>query len=257
MSTAPLSQYPADTVWHWCPMDTQALYLQHRQSRPHVLRQHGWWDHTPIQYRFNSDGFRSDPLLPHGTAGVLFLGCSLTMGIGVYESDRWTNLVGKALGCAVWNLAQGGAAMDTCFRMAEYWVPRLRPVRVVWLCPQDRTEWLDAQGQSHLLLPSEQFGVTPQPKDVPAVFYQQHWMANPENSRLNDLKNLWAVQRLCDQQHIPLYHWHSLDMLTLPDGTSQYEQYSLGRDLAHPGRLLHRDFAHVVLDRIHREEHRQ
>ena len=76
-----------------------------------------------------------------------------------------------------------------------------------------------------MLLPSEQ---TKEYKNPPHLdpFYRE-WATHPENMRLHDLKNLWAVERLCDRLNIPLHHWSASDM---------YEEgkvYDLARDLVH------------------------
>ena len=232
------SHYPANTVWRWCPMDTEELYLRNRREQPELLAQHGWWDYRPFDYRFNSHGFRSAEF--DHRPSIMYLGCSLTMGIGVAQEQTWAYRVSERLGMGCWNLAQGGAAMDTCFRSAEHWVTRLRPERVIMLCPPERLEWVDEDGDAHTLLPSEQTGR--ESKGAMGEFYRR-WLTHPENNRLNYLKNLWAMERLCDRQNIVMHHWRWQDMFDL-------RCPSLARDLWHPGAETHQLFAEKVLREI-------
>jgi hypothetical protein len=234
------SCYPHNTTWSWCHSDTEELWHQNRLTRAGDLQRHGWWDTQHIEYRFNSHGFRSvefDPAQP----GVMALGCSITVGIGIRQQDSWCERVSGAMGLPCWNLAQPGAAMDTLFRMAEHWIPRLKPRHVIMLCPPNRFEILDSQARAVVLLPAEQ---SLQYKNPPHLdpFYRE-WARHPENMRLHDLKNLWAVERLCDSLGIPLHHWTWADM-----SNNWVDDY--GRDLAHPGARGHRAFAERVLREI-------
>ena len=237
------SRYPGNTTWLWCPTDTLEQWNNNRATRARDLERYGWWEPQEIQYRFNSQGFRSvefDATAP----GILALGCSITLGIGIKQRHSWCELVSGALGLPCWNLGQGGAAMDTLFRMAEHWIPRLRPRMVIMLCPPNRFEILDPQGRAILLLPAEQTrGQGPGTPPPHLQAFHREWATNPENMRLQDLKNLWAVKHLCDSLGTPLHHWTWADMFN--DLVDDY-----GRDLVHPGAKKHRVFAERVLREI-------
>ena len=231
------SCYPHNTTWSWCPPDTEALWYQNRLTRASDLARYGWWEPQDIEYRFNAQGFRS-VAFDTDTQGILALGCSITVGIGIQQQDIWCERVSGAVGLPCWNLGQGGASMDTLFRMAEHWIPRLLPRQVIMLCPPNRFEILNPQGRAVMLLPAEQ---AKEYKNPPYLdpFYRE-WATHPENMRLHDLKNLWAVERLCDRLNIPLHHWSWADMFD--DRVDDY-----GRDLAHPGARVHQVFAERVL----------
>lgn len=234
------SCYPAHTVWSWCPTDTEALWHQNRLTRKQDLRRYGWWDPQDIEYRFNSQGFRSAEFDAR-TPGIMVLGCSITLGIGTHQRDIWCERVCGAVGLPCWNLGQGGAGMDTLFRMAEHWIPRLKPRMVLMLCPSARLEILNTQNRAVMLLPAEQQGDLYNP--APLKEFYREWIANPENIRLHDLKNLWATERLCDRLGIPLHHWQWEDMFG-----SRVDDFA--RDLAHPGARVHGVFAERVLREI-------
>jgi hypothetical protein len=230
------SNHTPSTANSWFGMDSEELYLSNRQHRSDLLRQHGWWDYEHMDYRFNSHGFRSVEFT--NNPGTLFLGCSFTLGVGVAVEDTWAHRVSRALGTACWNLGQGGGSMDTCFRLAEHWVPRLRPVRVVLLAPPvDRWELIDSDG-----LP-KRFSAHDSNNPI-----SRKWLAHPENARLNHLRNRWAIRALCHSQSLPFSEWPH---------TSLGVHGSLGRDLAHPGIEAHRQFADTVLSHIQSAENIQ
>ena len=233
------SRYPPNTTWSWCPSDTEALWRQNQLSRAEDLARHGWESHHKIEYHFNAQGFRSVEF-DTDTPGIMALGCSITVGIGLQQQDIWCERVSGAMALPCWNLGQGAASMDTLFRMAEHWIPRLKPRRVILLCPSDRFEILNSQGRAVMLLPAKKTD-NGHPSHLDS-FYRD-WITNPENTRLHDLKNLWAVERLCDSLNIPLHHWSWADMFD--DRVDD-----LARDLDHPGARVHQVFAERVLREI-------
>jgi hypothetical protein len=223
------SRYPPNETWLWCPMDTEARYQLNRAERADDLHRHGWWDHDPFDYHFNSAGFRSAEF-DHGP-GTLYLGCSYTLGIGLPYADTWARRVSDTLGTACWNLAQGGGSMDTCFRLAEHWIPRLKPTRVMLMSTVPaRMELIDAGGVPRLY---SVHGASPGARE---------WLEHDENIRLNYLKNKWAIQQICNQEHIPFHEW--------PMECLGEVKTSLGRDLIHPGKTAHKMFAERVLREI-------
>ncbi len=227
------SKYPPNTIWHWCGQDDEATYQLNRASRAELLQENGWWDHVPLDYHFNSSGFRSDEFDPG--PGILYLGCSVTMGIGLPHNDTWPRLVSDVLGGACWNLGLGGASMDTCFRLAEHWIPRLRPARVMLMSTRPaRMELIDAQGTPRFYSVHDH--------DSP---FAREWLRHEENARLNHLKNRWALQHICNLNEIPLHEWPIDCLIDLREATS-----SFARDLAHPGKEANKLFAERVLREI-------
>jgi hypothetical protein len=124
--------------------------------------------------------------------------------------------------------------MDTCFRLAEYWIPQLKPKMVILMPPhEERLELIDGDGTPRLY---SAHGFSPGARE---------WLAHPENSRLSSLKNIWAIRDLCQRGQIPFHYWHLMDFYKLAE-----QKRSYGRDLAHPGTEAHRIFAEKVLREI-------
>lgn len=228
ISTAPAHQHQAyaGTTLSWYPYDDAATYAQHLRTRHSDLARLGWID-ADITYQFNSAGFRCDEFAENS---VMFLGCSMTFGIGLPLHQLWVTRVSNALNRPCANLAVSGSSNDTAFRMAQYWVEKTQPAIVVLMSPDaSRMELLKSQ-------PVQYRVNTASLKDQ---FYST-WLANAENSRLNQLKNQLAIAALC-QSHRVKFHSYSVtnDFCTAPDDWA--------RDLTHPGVVSHQRTAEKIL----------
>lgn len=177
----------ANQTLDWLPMDTQERYEENLQTRRTLLQQFNWID-TPIEYQFNSKGFRCEEFEP--LPCVVFLGCSFTMGIGLPVADTWPSIVAKKLGLANFNLGIGGGSNDTAFRLGHYWLSHLKPRLVIWqLTFQYRIELLsiDQSVQIHGSDPDTWIG-----RD-----YMKHFITQPLNGVINKQKNQLALTARC------------------------------------------------------------
>ena len=74
--------------------------------------------------------FRSDRF-DTSDDGILFLGCSLSLGVGIDDEQLvWPWIVGKHFNKKVWNLGIGAQGEDMCFKLAQKWIPKLKPSAV-------------------------------------------------------------------------------------------------------------------------------
>lgn len=63
------------------------------------------WINNSFTYSFNRDGFRCKEFTDG--PNIMFLGCSLTVGIGIPESTRWTDIVADKLNLRCANIESG------------------------------------------------------------------------------------------------------------------------------------------------------
>jgi hypothetical protein len=156
----------------------------------------GWATPGCFTYRLNSQGFRTDELEPDPDSFVA-LGCSFTAGIGLPLEMVWPSLISRRLDRRVFNLGVGGAGMDTVFRIADYWLPIIRPKFVALLVPPiDRLEVMeDSNGDGNVIRPCDAH------KDQ----FIKMWWASEENSKNNARKNILAVHSICDTLSVPLF----------------------------------------------------
>lgn len=222
-------------------MDTEKLYLQNLSK----FNGENNWKDVDISYDFNSYGFRCDEFTSDNN--IVFLGCSHTLGVGLPLENTFAYNVSKSLNLKMCNLGKGGGALDTCFRLAYYWLNILQPKIVVCQMPEEtrlelrdnlsNVENVDLWRIESLLHYTHRF-------------YKRHWVRFPEQYILHQHKNLLAIKSLCQQLNIKLV---VLDQNILTSITSRDRDYA--RDLAHYGHKTHKQLANIVLGKINEQEY--
>lgn len=219
----------------WFATDTRETYEQNlRDADNHKLIQDNGWHLSDIRYDFNSLGFRCDEFVP-GT-GFIALGCSITVGVGLPLELTWPTILASQLAIPAWNLAIGGGAMDTNFRIAEYWIPQLKPTFVVLLGTPLRIEIVLRDTVDPLQLR----------RSHNEDWYLRNYTLYDENDRINYRKNIRAISDICHDVGVPFWpvsveHWGHNSEPNTPIG------YDQARDLVHPGPSLHQHFANRIL----------
>jgi hypothetical protein len=231
----------ATQTLEWLPTDTKDSYNRLRQDPEHreYFASQGWDQPGAITYRFNQYGYRADEF--DSGPYMVALGCSYTAGIGLPDADTWARLTATELGLKCANLAWGGYSADTCYRLAEYWVPALRPAYVCMLTPPKRRLelLLDSQGLRTRQSPVEVF----MPQSQSSLFslddhYLKHWFLNEENALINQRKNVLAVRQLCADLNIPCTVLSAEQHMC-----GSRESIGYARDYMHGGPVIHRTLA--------------
>lgn len=222
----------ANRELRWVSTDSEHEFWQNKINHPDQMA--NWHEHS-VTYRINNYGFRGGDMLP---ASAMFLGCSHTFCTGLPESAAWPWIVSRELGLPCVNLGVNGGSNDTAFRLAYYWVPKLRPKVLFWLQTyKERLELLAYDDIHNYSTQNESPIGSPTDKDV---FYQ-NWISIDENFFLNFEKNLRGIQSICDEVSVPLVRLDVDDDLQCLDKA---------RDLSHYGVLSSRDLALKVLSKI-------
>jgi hypothetical protein len=230
------NQQFASTTQFWNGTDSETNFktncaIEYNYKK---LEKLGWLNTDALTYKFNSEGFRDDEFdqRPAGLA----LGCSHTQGTGLQAEQTWPKQLQNLLGQQVWNLGVGGAALDTCYRLLEYWIKQLNIKFVVCAVPGiARYEVFGLSGWSSIL-PTMQAH-----DDVPGLAdWQKNYLIYDQNSELNRQKNLQAMKHICDQQNIAFYH----DLL------EDFVYDHAARDLMHCGPRNHQRLAKKFFNSI-------
>lgn len=237
----PFHNTTAVSQW-WAPPDTRELWQENIKDQEilEYFRSHGWHHEHGIEYRLNHWGFRGDEFTD-GANSLVALGCSFTMGIGLREEQTWPWMVAAELRVPCYNLGWGGGSADRCFRLAEFWLPRLRPRLCVMLSPPSRRLELIINDE---MVEAENIGPS-QAQDR----YSKTWMTVDENQRINLLKNQLAIRALADHLEIPILIY-SNDEITSRSAHLVIGAQGRARDLQHAGPDTHRSFADHVLEDI-------
>ena len=210
----------ANSTVKWHSSDSEILFETHKKDpdKNKLLEQFDWIN-TKIPYRFNTQGFRCDEFDDRPCA--IALGCSHTQGTGLKESDAWPSKLSQQLGLHVWNLGVSGAAYDTVFRLAQFYIPFLKPQFVFVLEPPNTRFEYCADGIYKIAAVTNSF---PELVDNPFI---KHWFLNDENSLLNASQNRMAVAHLSHCNNAQFIHGHGI--------MNWHDPADLARDLMHPG----------------------
>jgi hypothetical protein len=193
------------------------------------------WDEQAITYKFNSHGFRCDEF--SNEDNIMFLGCSNTMGMALPLEDTWPYNVAKNLNLKSVNLSIPGTGPDTAFRMANHYIPQIKPKIVVYLDPPP--------GRFSLISGKKQiydFTVFKSELIIDPMFkeYYKHWLSIEENITLNSLKHKLAIQGLCQEYNAKFVFAENKEL--------KFIDYA--RDMLHPGINSNLEFSKFILNNL-------
>lgn len=216
----------------WLNSDSPELFEKNLKNNYDLLKSNGWIDKT-VTYKLNNYGFRCDNFSHEDN--IVFLGCSITMGIGLNYEDLYVNKVSQSLGLKCNNLGLAASSNDTAFRLALIYLKVLKP-KIVVLHNQfsGRMEVLDTN-YARFLLPGYNEETHPD-------FYKI-WLGTEENLYLNKTKNVLAIESLAKSIGAKFIHTTDADRVKFP-----IESYA--RDLIHPGHTHQDQLAKSILSYI-------
>jgi hypothetical protein len=219
-----LSSHFANQELNWAQTDSYEQYQKNLIEKRDELEQFGWIDQT-FTYRYNSQGFRSAEF-EESVPSAMFLGCSHTLGVGLPMEATFSHMVSTSLNLKNFNLGVPGSSNDTAFRLAHYYIPRLKPTIVVFLSTErTRFELFDQDNIQHILTFSNRNNSFKHVRDDVKGFYR-HWIMNNNNIDMHYAKNVGAIQQLCSANNIKFYH---REFLTFPliDKARDLEHYGI------------------------------
>jgi len=230
-----LSTFEPWSMTNWLHGDSEDQFDRH-MGNAHCkkqLEENGFTYQTVIEYQIDQCGLRNNPDV-NISDSILTLGCSFTFGTGLDAKDIWPTMLGKLMNKSVYNGGIPGSSNDTAFRIAEYIIPKYKPLAVVLLSPWDlRYEFYDKWTPFEYSASKFPIWVT----DTIEVASELH-------NTLNAKKNILAIQCLCYEQNIP-FIWESID-----DARAGVDKNDLARDLQHFGRKSHKIIADNFSNRL-------
>jgi|TARA_B100000073_G_scaffold132442_1_gene108429 hypothetical protein len=182
---------------------------------------------------FNEHWFRSDTF-DTDDDGILFLGCSLTMGVGIDDEQLvWPWRVGKHFDMKVWNLGMAAQGEDMCFLLGNKWIPKLKPKAVCMLIPPigryfftrpKDVEWLEWKKEPFWFR-NNQKCFTRNNREMFMTLYEK------QNLYYNTLKDIYSIKSICNDLKIPF-------IVESYERWIDYEKHGNAKD-NHPGPLYH------------------
>ena len=230
----------ANQKLYWFPSDSEEKYQEHLKTRPGKLKELGWIDNS-FTYEFNSLGFRCKEITDADS--IMFLGCSVTLGIGLPNHTIFPTLVSNKLNLQCINMGVGGSSADTAFRIASLYIEKIKPkIVVATLLFPERTELLT----SHDVISfnpemTTLKGLSRENRQYVMEYYEK-FLEVPETSHINQQKNILAINKLCDMHNVKFV---SQTMSRIP-----LDFYNQARDLLHPGTDYHTKLSEIILEKI-------
>lgn len=241
----------AGKTLEWFGMDNEKAYQHNITNSYDAMLENGWVD-KKITYEFNEYGFRSEEFADGDS--IVFLGASDVLCTGVPVEESWPYKVANNLKLKRYNLGLGGASGSTAFRMATYWLEKLKPKIVVLMSPLDvRFELADDMSGSRAY-----YQIGPAMFDKDSVYWENFknthmksefsqfykmWTSSEDNLFLLQKKNEMAIAHLAS----------TIDAkFALADSNRDCKDIAvdLGRDLTHAGTKTNQLITNLILDRI-------
>lgn len=209
---------------YYANLHTQSLGLD---SLEHCFDKNRFVNHAPIDYRFNSLGFRTHDVTQFKNNAILVLGDSFTLGLGNRAEERYTSILEKNLSHQVLNFSLNGASNDwICRKLGQLlalFVPRAIVLHYTFSHRRERprTDWHDderTECDAHYSL-TQNF---------------QNWLANYEKI-CQMTKGTKCVHSFITNWHDEPVDYHSLG----PNVIAPLRQIDFARDAFHYGPRTH------------------
>lgn len=187
----------------WHNTDTEECFNKHYERFPKLFQV---YKDTPIEYTFNSDGFRMEfELIPDKSRKVdIYLGCSHTYGAGHYWENTWPYRVAQYTGNEIVNLGVGGQGSEGAFHGLLKYISYYNVQNVFYF--QDinaRYDYFDANQNTHPFSPH----FPPNKHQQPCSnWYLSKVLVHDWYIYYNYFKNVMAMKGLCDVENIPFWN---------------------------------------------------
>lgn len=206
---------------------------------------------TDIEYKFNKNGFRCDEFDIDSNVRIVFVGCSITEGIGVPYQDGWAyhmiESIRKDTGLEIpyWNLAMGGCGLDAITRAYYHYHDMLKPHIVFGFLPGYRRE---------IFMPDINSNIPVFTTPLDNMLPKYDILLDPRTIHYETEKNLAMLDLMLKKhdtmmiwsgwgyEHYPKNFQHPHDMIIFWD--------TKGRDSMHPGPDSHQQFANGIYSRF-------
>jgi len=208
---------------NWYPSDTKDLFEKNLKENYELLKKYGWLEQKII-YEINQYGFRSEKF--ENSIDSLFFGCSFTFGIGLKNEDVWVNLLKNKINVNGYNLSVPGGSMDSVFRLANYWIPKLKPKFIFLLSPSStRREYFLQNKFTRSMVPNTK-PIDNYEKLLLEIYNND--IISEHSSNINFDKNLMAIKHLCKTYNCKLFEMQTDNL--------NYNFKKSARDLIHYGK---------------------
>lgn len=222
---------------------------------------------TPVNYQYNSLGYRTKEFSEYDSDFILAMGCSHTEGTGLPENKIWCNVLGEILDTEIMNLGAAGQGLQFIAYNTDLYLRHHLPLpKMVVIQHPERTRKVNCRYEIHTSSETD--------TEVSVMLEVQHQI-NREHERSTFLeeKNLTFVldsgmltniiTRMWNSVGVPVLHWtfntDGEDWLSdyyvyeMPHDVNReiYDyEFDLARDLTHHGYRNHQCVANILADQV-------
>jgi hypothetical protein len=226
-----------------------------------------------FDYKYNEDGFRCDPFTTTSKFSVLFLGCSMTMGVGLPIEETWAYQLyqkiqdKKNIKFPFWSLAVGGSSIDLQALYLNLLQETIKPTYIFLVIPPIY--------RRHIVLDNKQIFYTPikeqifgseqlTDQNLKMIDRAKELLGDPSYIEFEALKSIMLINAVCEKYKTKtLYsYWdeitgrhttflksvNSLNNFIQLDST--LEKKDLARDGLHHGPISHLTFVNSIWSSI-------
>jgi hypothetical protein len=252
----------AGTTKQWLPSDTFINYANNLKNGK--TSSYGIGE---IEYKFNNHGFRCDEFELPSELPIVFLGCSITEGIGLHQRETWSYQLLEKIrektkkNIPYWNLALGASGIDTQVRNL-YFLTSILNVKVdyvFFLLPTlSRREYKLENNQYKLWLPKQISEYDCINRTFSDSYYSKHQverslMILDSICRQNNTKAIitsWDTEfDVSITKDFPLMDTFKLRLKTNSSPPVD-SNLTRARDLIHPGPIIHQLKANNYWDHV-------
>jgi len=274
-NTFPANIHTQNSRWKnqslkWLHPDSQDKFDSHKKNpeKNALLQRNGWHDNE-VEYHINEDGFRydggTDTSFLSNQGGVLYLGCSITFGVGVNLEDTWSWKLHqrKFPDKRYMNMGLPGQGVETYYRILKSYIGIIKPEIVICTYP-----W--SNGRSEVFNPNQsrwapQFmsmaighmhiNMTDGKGDPDSFTRLSLYSAEP--SILRYMKHHDAIRWTCQENDASLLWLNMQQMAELVTTTRKnlyggnvVPEWDFGRDLMHQGKRGHNAVSYTIEEEL-------
>lgn len=224
----------------WYPSDTEDQLNSQKEEHKKY-----WNNQPPIKYDLNSYGHRCVEIVENPNS-IMFLGCSMTFGVGMYKEKTWPAIVANTLGKTEYNLGVPAGSLDSAYRLYKEWQPIAKSsVTILAVPPHYRCEKIvdNEFGTSYQNLGPWSVENNLRDNNIDLAARHLSEDLNDSSMYISFNKNVDAIQKIADDTRSQLI---LVDYMKL----QKIIRTTMGRDGIHPGEVWHSNIAENVLELI-------
>ena len=241
--------------WNTNNFDTSSYKWGISERKNKIENASGTDDSGLCTYTYNELGFRSDSIYKEGFK-ILSLGCSLTEGVGVDDTETWPAQLCKYIPNSVnLNFGTGGRSNDYITRCLISYFDLIKPDLVLVLYTyKHRRELYTNLDRVESYVPGKSWGYLKETFEGQRIQYFTDRLQNDNEDTINWYKNHLLISNFLENKKVPFVWNGSLLRVGYKDTNQFMYEYSpfvdIGKDNAHPGPIHNKLYSTALYKHI-------